>query len=61
MIWGWLFLLLRLTSWFEDRDVKRKSKSAGVAYCPHCGRSFTGPNRMVDYSDHRAKHEGQMR
>lgn len=54
-ILGLMFLLYRL--WVCLRGEPKVRSSGPVVYCARCSAQFEGPDRMLNYSEHRMSHE----
>ena len=57
-ILGLIWLIYRLWGCMRGVGGEPNVRSSGpVVYCARCSAQFGGPNRMLDYTEHRMSHE----
>jgi len=53
-----MFLLFRVWLCLRGAGGEPNVRSSGpVVYCAQCSAQFGGPNRMLEYTEHRMSHE----
>ena len=58
VVLGLILLIFRLWVCVGGMGSKPSERASGpVAYCAQCSAQFRGPDRMLQYNEHRMSHE----